>query len=162
MTETTTMVTPEMEQFKGVWVNEEVSLPVTESDIRRWAIAVYWPHKPPPLFWDSAYAATTKWGGIVAPEDFSPFAWPVPTGEAVNPSARLPGFLGRVVLNGGQTDTYGVRIRPGDVISTRTCLSDWEEKEAKSGRKLFSYYRAEWRNQNGELVRTRVATTIQF
>ena len=43
MTEVDTLVTPEMEQQKGVWGPETVSYPVSESDIRKWAIAVYWP-----------------------------------------------------------------------------------------------------------------------
>jgi hypothetical protein len=159
MTDTAQLVTPEMEQHQGVWVREMVSPAVSESDVRKWAIAVYWPEPPPRLFWDPQYAKATKWGGIVAPEDFNPFAWPVLTGD--DPAA-LPGMLGRNVLNGGQVDTFGVRIRPGDVISSRTCLSRWQEREGRAGLMLFSYYETEWRNQDGELVKRRIATVIQF
>ena len=160
MTEPSTLVTPEMEQARGVWVRELVSPPISESDIRKWAIAVYWPEPPPRLFCDAEYAKDTKWGGIVAPEDFNPFAWPVPTGDGK--AAALPGMLGRRVLNGGQVDTFGVRMRPGDVISTRTCLARWQEREGRGGLKLFSDYDTEWRNQDGALVKRRVATVIQF
>ena len=62
-----TLVTPQMEEEKGVWKDERVSPPVSESDIRKWAIASYWPEKPPQLFWDHEYAKGTKWGGIIAP-----------------------------------------------------------------------------------------------
>ncbi|MYB42436.1 MAG: MaoC family dehydratase, partial [Chloroflexi bacterium] len=72
-----TLVTEEMIEAKGVWGDEDTSHPVTESDIRKWAIATYWPDKPPPLYWDDDYARGTKWGGIIAPRDFNPFAWPV-------------------------------------------------------------------------------------
>ncbi|MYE47504.1 MAG: MaoC family dehydratase, partial [Chloroflexi bacterium] len=72
-----TLVTDEMIAAKGVWGDETTSHPVTESDIRKWAIATYWPDKPPPLYWDEEYARGTKWGGIIAPRDFNPFAWPV-------------------------------------------------------------------------------------
>ena len=160
MTETGTLVTSEMEELKEVWVRELVSPPVAESDIRKWAIASYWPEVPPQLFWDQAYARTTKWGGIVAPEDFNPFAWPVPTGDGEGHG--LPGMIGRNVLNGGQTDTFGVRMRPGDVITTRTRLSHWNEREGRAGLMLFSFYETEWRNQDDELVKRRIATLIQF
>src|SRR5688572_17916445 len=52
-----------------------VSLPIETSDIRRWAAAIYWPEEPPPLFWREDHAAATRHGGIVAPEEFNPFAW---------------------------------------------------------------------------------------
>ena len=70
-----TMVTAEMLERKGVWGSSRVSPPVSESDIRKWAIAVYWPETPPRIFWDAEYAAGTKWGTIIAPPDFNPFAW---------------------------------------------------------------------------------------
>jgi hypothetical protein len=162
MTETATLVTPEMEQHKGVWVGEKTAYPVSESDIRKWAIAVYWPAPPPRLFWDADYAATTRWGGIVAPEDFNPFAWPVPTGGAGDPMGGLPGLRGGNILNGGQVDTFGVRMRPGDVITSHLRLSHWEERQGKAGMMLFSYYESEWHNQDRELVKTRMSTLIQF
>ena len=41
------LVTPDMRERRGVWGEERTSPPVAESDIRRWAIAVYWPETPP-------------------------------------------------------------------------------------------------------------------
>ena len=164
MTEVDTLVTPQMEQAKGVWGAETVSFPISESDIRKWAIAVYWPQTPPRLYWDAAYAATTRWGGIVAPEDFNPFAWPVPTGQA-EPVGAVPGQQndrGSNLLNGGQADTFGVRMRPGDVITSRTRLARWEERYGRNGLTLFTYAETEWRNQNGEFVKRRVATIIRY
>src|ERR1700678_1097371 len=58
-------------QFPG----QRVSFPISESDIRRWAIAVYYPQVPPREFWDAEFAAQTVAGGIVAPAEFNPFAW---------------------------------------------------------------------------------------
>lgn len=149
---------------KGVWGPESVSYPVSTSDIRRWAIAAYWPETPPRLFWDEEYARTTRWGGIVAPEDFNPFAWPVPTGPS-QPAGALPGETPRKggnVLNGGQVDSFFVRIRPGDVIAQRTRLADWEEREGRLGLMLFLRHESEWRNQSGELVKRRMATSIWY
>ena len=126
---------------------------MSESDIRKWAIAVYWPQPPPRLYWDPEYAKTTRWGGIVAPEDFNPFAWPIRDSE-VKPAGAVPGQQARRggnVMNGGQVDTFGVRMRPGDVITRRSRLSHWEERQGRNGLTLFSFTETEWRNQRGEL-----------
>lgn len=72
-----TLVTQDMIDRKGVWGNERTSFPICESDIRRWAIATYWPEKPPALYWDAEYAKSTRYGGVIAPPDFNPFAWPL-------------------------------------------------------------------------------------
>ena len=162
--EVQTLVTPEMEKSKGVWGNERVSYPVSESDIRKWAIAVYWGETPPRLYWDAEYARGTRWGGIIAPQDFNPFAWAVPTG-AVKPAGAVPGQQtrrGGNVMNGGQADTYGVPMRPGDVITSRSRLARWEERQGRNGLTLFTYTETEWRNQDGELVKTRISTGIRY
>ena len=162
--EVETLVTAEMEERKGVWGNERVSYPVSESDIRKWAIAVYWGETPPRLYWDADYARGTRWGGIIAPQDFNPFAWAVPTG-AVKPAGAVPGQQTRKggnVMNGGQADTYGVPMRPGDVITSRSRLSHWEERQGRNGLTLFTYTETEWRNQDGELVKTRISTGIRY
>lgn len=159
-----TLVGPELVASRGRWGPESVSYPVSTSDIRRWAIAVYWPETPPRLFWDEAYAKTTRWGGIVAPEDFNPFAWPVPSAP-VKPAGAMPGQTppkGGNVLNGGQVDTFFGRIRPGDVITQRTRLSDWEERTGRLGLMLFLHHESEWYNQSGELLKRRVATSIWY
>jgi hypothetical protein len=164
MTAIDTLVTPDMEEKKGVWGEERKSYPISESDIRKWAIAVYWGETPPRIFWDEDYAKTTKWGGIVAPEDFNPFAWAVPMG-VVKPAGAVPGSVptkGQNILNGGQSDTFGVRMRPGDVITTRTRLSRWEEREGRNGLTLYSYTETQWTNQNGEIVKTRISTGIRY
>ncbi len=156
-----TLVTPEMEAEKGVWKDERVSPPVSESDIRKWAIASYWPEKPPQLFWDEAYTKGTKWGGIIAPNDFNPFAWPIdrPVRAATNGPRSGRGQRG---MNGGQVETFGVPIRPGDVITARTRLKDWNERETRLGLTLFTETETEWRNQRGEHVKTRISTGIRY
>jgi hypothetical protein len=159
-----TLVTPQMVTSKGVWGSATVSYPVSLSDIRKWAIAVYWPETPPRLFWDEDYARTTRWGGIVAPEDFNPFGWPI---RATPPTfvGALPGNTprkGENVLNGGQVDTLFTRIRPGDVIAERTRLADWDEKTGRLGLTLFLRHETEWHNQVGELVKRRMSTNIWY
>jgi len=168
-----TFVTQDMVNRRGVWVGERTSPPISASDIRKWAIATYWPEKPPRIYWDEAYAKSTIHGGIIAPSDFNPFAWPVerPVRGAgtskPNPDAEVTPSGGKprrstTGMNGGQTDTYGVPMRPGDVITSRTRLKDWNEREGRMGLTLFTFSETEWRNQNGEHVRTRISTSIRF
>ena len=76
------------------------------NDIARWATATYWPERPPPVYVDADAAASTPWGGIVAPRDFDPFAW-MPerpwSGDWLFGMGVEPG---RRVLNGGQWNRY--------------------------------------------------------
>lgn len=157
------MVTAEMIERKGVWGNERTSPPIAESDIRKWAIATYWPEKPPAIYWDAGYAATTRYQGIIAPSDFNPFAWPIdrPARPAATSNSGKGG-KGKTGLNGGQTDTYGVPMRPGDVIKSRSRLKEWNERQGRMGLMLYTFTETEWTNQDDELVRVRISTGIRY
>src|SRR3954470_18949682 len=125
-----THITPAMRDIVGLELRRSTSFPITDSDIRRWALAVYYPEPPPRLFWDAEYAAATRHGGIVAPEEFNPFAWmtrpdPEEAGEPVHVAVGfvspeetlgLPAAQTTSLINGGTEVDYGVRMRPGDVI----------------------------------------------
>lgn len=155
-----TLVSQAMMDSKGVWGGERTAPPVSVSDIRKWAIATYWPEKPPAIYWDEEYAKTTRCGGIIAPPDFNPFAWPVDRPRrASNPAGGGRGTRG---MNGGQTDTYGVPMRSGDVISSRSRLVDWNERQGRLGLTLYTFTETEWVNQDGELVRRRISTGIRY
>ena len=162
--ETLTYVTDEMRAAQGQWGSVRTAPPITETDIRRWAMATYSPKQPPRIYWDSDYASTTQWGGIVAPPDFNPFAWPVerPRGGSPGLAGRRPDDKPLTGMNGGQTDTYGVPMRPGDVIRARSRLLDWWEREGRLGHTLYVRSEIEWRNQNDELVRTRLSISIRY
>ena len=69
------LITPEMLTILQKPYARSVSFPIDASDIRRWAIAVYYPDPPPLEYYDEVYAATTPQGGIIAPAEFNPFAW---------------------------------------------------------------------------------------
>ena len=62
--EPTTLVTQDMIDSKGVWGPETTSYPVGASDIRKWAIATYWPEKPPQIFWQGANASQPSLSGV--------------------------------------------------------------------------------------------------
>ena len=159
--EKTTYIIQEERDRLGVESGGDPSYPVAESDIRKWAIAVYWPEPPPRLFWDEAYAQKTKWGGIIAPQEFNPFAWPSVRQEH-RLSAMGTGQSGTRILNGGLDIEYFVPIRPGDVITPTSKLADMYEREGKLGLMKFVVNQTDWRNQRGELVRTSKNTLIFY
>jgi hypothetical protein len=165
VTDSVTYVTEAMLEARGVWRDSRMSSPIAASDIRRWAIATYWPEEPPPIYWDAEFAAGTRWGSIIAPPDFNPFAWPAqrPKSHRGGPlQGARPDGAPLTGMNGGQTDTYGVPMKPDDVISTQTRLLDWDEREGRLGHTLYTTTEIEWRNQHDELVRTRHSIGIRY
>ena len=159
--EAATLVSAEMISARDVWTGERVAPAIALSDIRRWVIATYWPDTPPRLHWDEDYARTTRWCGVIAPADFNPFVWPAVRPRAVAQPTPSDGQA-LTGMNGGQTDTYGVPMRPGDVISARSRLSDWHERQGRFGLMLYTFTEQVWTNQNGEFVRRRIATSIRY
>jgi hypothetical protein len=65
-------------------------------------------------------------------------------------------------MNGGQTDTYGTPMRPGDVVTARSRLVDWNEREGRLGHTLYTYSELEWRNQDDEVIRSRISIGIRY
>jgi acyl dehydratase len=156
-----TLISPAMLEAKGRWGETRYSPPIALSDIRRWAIAVYWPEPPPPIHWDEAYAAGTRWGGVIAPPGFNAFAWPVAR-SGKRRTIESAGGAARSQMNAGQTDTYGAPMRPGDVIASRSRLFDMTERQGRFGLTLYVTNELEWTNQKGEFVRRRMGTQIRF
>jgi hypothetical protein len=167
-----TLVTEDMRGIVGKLMRQATSYPITASDIRKWAIAVYYPDLPPRLHWDEEYAATTRWGGIVAPQEFNPFgaAWmakdPPPTstaGTSVGATGRSGAFeseLGvdpppyRAVLQSRIIATYsGVRMRPGDIIRSETRISEYFERQGKMGLQLYTTVSDDLYNQRDEWIK---------
>ena len=139
----------------------DVALPVGANDIRRWAMATYYPEDPPEEFLDEAAAARGPWGELVAPRDFNPFAWTKCTPPDTYPWMRGMGTEpGRRGLNGGQRNRYFAPIRVGDVITSLVTLVDAYEKEGRLGHMMFLIDEARFTNQRGELVRIGQRTTI--
>ena len=144
-------------------LSEDVALPVCTNDIRRWAVATYYPSDPPREFVDEDAAAEGPWAGLVATRDFNPFAWSKVTPPDTYPWMRGMGTEpGRRGLNGGQRNRYFAPIRTGDVITSVVTLVDAYEKEGRLGTMMFLVDEARWTNQKGQLVRLGQRTTIYY
>ena len=167
-------LTPELLGLVGREIRSTTSFPITNSDIRRWAIAVYYPEPAPPLFWDAEYASETTHGGIVAPEEFNPFAWmsrattsrPVekPPGQFPLPEELAGGTAPptTAMVNGGLEVEYGMRMRPGDVITSTSTIGEYKEREGRLGLMLFSTMIDTWTNQHGDTIKTSRNTLIRY
>jgi N-terminal half of MaoC dehydratase len=172
---TSSVVTDAMRAAIGRELSHAVSYPISASDIRKWAVAVYYPEQPPRLFWDEAYAAATVHRGIVAPEEFNPFGWMVadpaglpPSSESRNDPDRTEKTLGiegpglKFQLNGGLEVEYGVRMRPGDRITAVMRLAGYREREGRLGLMLFTSSESTWTNQDDEMVKRSTGTVIRY
>lgn len=150
----------------GVWSEWKYAYPISAVDIQRWAVNIYWPTEPPRLYWDAEFARTTRWRGIVAPQEFNPFAWTMESQFPRQESAPAAGSVlkqdGFEVLNGGQADAFGAMMRPGDVIRSRSRLAGSTQKTTRFGDTLFLTSEETWLNQDDETVRVRTSTTVAY
>ena len=166
------LLTEEMRAAVGREYAHRVSFPVAASDIRKWALAIYYPELPPRLFWDEAYAATTRFGGVVAPEDFNPFAWMAASPQPdVSPRSEVypEPWLGLPlpptranIISGLEVDYTATRMWPGDIISATNAIKSYTEREGRLGLMLITTTEEQWRNQRDELVRTSRTILIRY
>lgn len=161
------LISEQMRAAVGGVVDWRVSFPVAASDIRRWAIAVYYPERPPQRYlYDGP--------DLIAPEELNPFAWVVADQmvPAIAPEPRdtdkpekaigIPGPGLAHQVNGGSEVTYGVPIRPGDVIRSDTRLHEYREREGRMGPMLITVFEVEWTNQDGARVKLGHDTSIRY
>jgi len=148
-------ITPQMLDLIGLELRSATSFPITDSDIRRWAIAVSYPEPAPRLFWDADYAAGTAADAGVVARAAGGFVGPEET-------LGLPAPATTAIINGGTEVEYGVRMRPGDVITSSTTLSEYKEREGRLGLMLFTTTKDTWTNQRGETVKTSRNTLIRY
>ena len=144
------------------------SYPVSASDIRRWALAVYYPDPPPERYVRAGAAAGEP--PLVAPEEFNPFAWAVaaPRGgprfggpKQIEEAAGIHAPV-RYSVNGGTTCDYGVPMQEGDVITSETRIVSYAQRQGSKGPLLFTDLETRWTNQRGEMVKVTVQTGIRY
>lgn len=173
MAMTKTLITDEMRSIVGSVISEATSFPITASDIRKWAIAVYFPEMPPRIFWDEEYAATTSYGGLVAAEEFNPFAWmsreEMRAGRVVVRRSDFEARLGvetpefRAILQSEVRVSYsGIRMRPGDVIRSTARIAEYFEREGKMGLQLYATIADTYINQADQHIKTLETVFVRY
>ncbi|HEY3697121.1 FAS1-like dehydratase domain-containing protein [Phenylobacterium sp.] len=163
------LVSEAMRGAIGRVLRTRTSYPISASDIRKWAIAVYFPEPPPAEFMDAGAAGGER--PLAAPHEFNPFAWASPGAEPRRAEISA-GFLEReagveppdvkFMVNGGMVCEYGVRMTEGDVIGTQFSIRGYAQKQGKRGPLLLTETQDRWTNQRGELVRSTVMTLVRY
>jgi acyl dehydratase len=160
-------VSEQMRECVGRELDRRTSYPITSSDIRRWAVACYYPELPPQRF--CGVPASSPDGAPSAPEDFNPFAWLIAEPPGPPPSLRdpeevlgIPGPDAPVRLRGGMSVEYGVPMKAGDVITSVRRLGGYEERNGRRGPMLLTTIVDTWTNQHDEWVKSFEFTFIRF
>lgn len=162
----TSLISEEMRAHIGAQLEWRVSWPVSMSDIRRWAIAVYYPAEPPVNFMNEA--------DVIAPQEFNPFAWAVQHSSS-GPQDKRSSLIDNIErdlgitpppvthrLNGGSSVIYGTPVRPGDVITATSFLRGYRERDGRLGTMLITEIESIWTNQCGAEVRRGIDTSIRY
>jgi N-terminal half of MaoC dehydratase len=152
----------------GQQLDRRRSFPISSSDIRRWALAIYHPEMPPERFL-TAESSPVGGASLAAPEDFNPFAWLVadPLGPPValaepEDVLGIPGPGLRRRIRGGMEASYGEPMRSGDVITAVRRLAGYDEREGRLGRMLLTTIEETWTNQRSDLVKRYRFTFIRY
>ena len=130
--------------------------PVKVNDIKRWAQAL---RHPNPLYYDTAYAAQSRFGGFIAPQSFVAFN---------GPDAFAPAALGRIpnshqLYGGDDWWFYGPRIAPGDTMSTVQMMQGYRVTDTKfAGPTVFQTGDSHYTNGRGEPLALQRTTTIRY
>jgi acyl dehydratase len=133
---------------------------VEKGMIERFAIAI---GDPDPLYRDEAFAASTRHDGIIAPPTFL-FEWNHHKHSIMSPEIRKSLFAGLErlprLLRGVNEYEFINPVRPGDVITTTSRVSDVYEKKGKSGQLIFMICSTDYFNQKEEVLGRSLDTYI--
>jgi len=129
---------------------------VEKGMIKRFALAI---GDTNPLYHDEEFAKVTAYGGMVAPPTFF-FEWN-------HHRHWLPGLSSKQrqsifadlqreprLLRAGNEFEIIRPVRPGDIIKSKSRLTNVYEKEGKSGQLIFVVCQTDYFNQRGEALAT--------
>ncbi|MFN8624414.1 MAG: MaoC family dehydratase N-terminal domain-containing protein [Candidatus Binatia bacterium] len=167
MSKVTSLLTDEAMTFIGKEGPPVQGYPVAEHEIRRFCYAI---DDLNPRYLDPAYAAATPAKGIVAPPLFVgiPFdRLDVPLSElrkdgvpASPEGSLMPPIRAERQLAGGIELEFFTEVRPGDVLTLRTKITDIYERAGKSGPMVFIIQETTYTNQRGDKVAIERMTRI--
>lgn len=100
-----------------------------------------------PTYLDEEAAKAGPWGGLVA---FPTYVVKLRGGKHI--PEEVARELGRGGFDAGKDLELRAPLRPGDVVTAVSTITDLYEKTGRSGSMWFLVFRVELRNQRGELV----------
>lgn len=138
---------------------------ITALMFQRYAIAV---GDLNPIYFDDVAARAAGCPGIVAPPNFltSVLGWEAgpPEGDLLEDGTiagiLVPEIRGLRLMGGGHDLTFGLPVRPGDIVTARRKVVDLYEREAKFGQLTFAVSDIVYTNQRGEHLVTCRETVI--
>jgi hypothetical protein len=139
---TITAYAGELKSYLGAR-GEPIDIEVEKGAIRKFARAI---GETNPLYFDEEYAATTRFGGMIAPPTF------VAALKAPLPVLPEPPFSFRVHLHTGDVIENFRPVRAGDVITSVAELTDVFEKPGRAGHLLFITFTFHLSGPGGEPV----------
>ncbi|MBI2847399.1 MAG: MaoC family dehydratase N-terminal domain-containing protein [Chloroflexi bacterium] len=131
-----------------------VSTEVEKGAVRRFAEAI---DDPNPLWTDGAHARKTRYGSIIAPPTF------LRSLPKDDPRDRLMKEIPyKRGLDAGSEWEYFEPVRPGDIITSITTLTDIFERAGRLGPMLFLIVKTTYKNQLRRVVATQRSTRIVY
>src|SRR5512139_3655387 len=131
--------------------------PIGPNDIRRWAQGM---QNPNPLYFDEGFAATGRFGRLLAPQSFA-ICTDDSHGAAPAIQGHIPGT--HMLFGGDEWWMYGPRIEPGDKIRHERMLFDYKVTETKfAGPTMFSRGDTTYVKQTGEIVCKQRSTSVRY
>jgi hypothetical protein len=153
------VVTDEMREAVGR-ESEPTTLEVDKSGCRLFARAV---GHTDLIFYDENYAKSKGYRSIVAPPGFvgTPVFKPG-GGGGTGEMGRRFNIPYKRVLNGGTEYEYFDDICAGDVLTSRTKITDFTERKGSIGPMLITTRETTYTDQNGNVVAKMYGTAIQY
>ena len=155
------LLTEELLQHVGRTETFVAPEPLGQPAIRYFALAI---GDDNPLYRDDAYAAQSRFEGIVAPPTFI-----CETLQYMTASPNEDGYIGfewnlplppHRLIRGGNEYEFFEPVRPTDVLTVTWRLTELVERETRRGPMIFAISEIEYRNQHAVLLARNRETTI--
>lgn len=151
------VVSDDMRAQIGVEGSETVS-EVTSTGCRLFARAV---GHTDPIFYDREVARVRGFRDVVAPPGFLGSAVFRP-GKHIDMGGHVPRSPYRRILNGGGTFEYFEPICAGDVVRSRSKVTEYQERQGSIGPMLITFRETSYVREDGTLVAKMYGNLISY
>lgn len=136
------LITEELKSKIGAELEPRV-YEIEKGMLRRFAQAI---GDPNPLWQDEEYATKTSYGGIIAPPTFILTLGFEQIGHTLTASPS------QAVLHGGTELECYQSVRPGDVVTVTTKITNVRQRQAEMGKMAFITLDITYKNQRQEVI----------